>query len=137
MYVLAPRRMASRSRRLGDDLPGANLTPSQVIAIRAGLPSGALAPGCSFWDVFTGNYSTCSQKPVLFAQEQAQIQSVADNAVKFYGADSPTAIAAQQMADSQKAQAYNDVYTIAASVENSNIDQSPITGIANSIFNPN
>jgi hypothetical protein len=53
-------------------------------------------PNRSWWDWLTG-------QPTLTAAGQAQIQSVADNAAKYYGADSVTAQVAQQMANQQKA----------------------------------
>jgi hypothetical protein len=50
----------------------------------------------------------------MIAQEQSQIQNVADRAKFYYGADSNTAQVAQSFADQQKALAPGDVATITA-----------------------
>lgn len=65
-----------------------------------------------FSQYFSGNLFACLQKPSLVTQEQMQIQSVADNAKKYYGADSTTAAVAQQAADAQKQYAVSDVNDI-------------------------
>jgi hypothetical protein len=53
------------------------------------------------------------QKDSLTADEQAQIQTVSDNAAQYYGADSDTALIADRTAQAQADNAVGDVNTIA------------------------
>lgn len=65
-----------------------------------------------FGQFLAGNYLLCRQRAGLIAQGQAEIQSVADNAAKYYGADSVTAQVTQVAADANKAAVPQDVDAI-------------------------
>jgi hypothetical protein len=77
----------------------------------------------TFSQIFAGNFLLCRQKPDLAAAEQAQIQSVADNAGIYYGFDSVVSQVAQASADVQQAYATSDTTQI------TNDNASTCTGI--------
>lgn len=84
-------------------------TPGQIASVAASVPGGSIPSVndvCSTWDFFfnPGTWKSCAD-----AVNQAQIQSVANNAVYFYGANSPSAITAQQVAAQQEAMVPQDV----------------------------
>src|SRR6267378_6193679 len=77
------------------------------------MPTQGYCEGTNYFSqYFSGNLFACLQKPSLVQQEQMQIQSVADNVKKYYGADSVSAAVAQQAADAQKTYAVSDVNDI-------------------------
>ena len=125
MYLSTSRRRRGGLGKLGSQAMPLSLAQAQ--------PN---APNCPWWLWFTGNYLTCTQQPQLVTENNAQIQSVADAAAQYYGVDSPAAIAAQQMANQQMANTPTDVATITTAVENSQVDQSPLTYVGNMLLNP-
>jgi len=138
-YSRAGRRRARALRGLGMDvLPVSLLMPfsSWLTGSSSPAPASSPAPDCPWWLWLEGNYLACTQQPDLMAAEQAQIQSVADNAAKYYGADSYTAQVAQQAANQQIAGTASDVAAVTTDVMNSQVDQSPITWLGNYALNP-
>ena len=113
MYVTIPKR-----RRLGDDYnplvaETSGLDPLSAF-VAANRPTDPLA-ACSWWDELWGDVSC--MRPSAISAGQAQIQAVADNAAKYYGAGSPAAIATQKAADAQKAMVPSDVGAIISSYQ--------------------
>lgn len=91
-------------------LPGMDV--ASWFATRAAAPPAP--PTCSWlgetFDFFTDSsaWQACQN-----AKAQAQVQSVAANAARYYGPDSVTAQVAQQAADQQAAQSASDIANIA------------------------
>lgn len=122
-----------RSRGMGSVLP-------LSLAQAASSPDQAAAPAtpnCPWWYIFTGNYLACMQQPQLQADMNAQIQTVADNAAKYYGPDSTTAAVARAAVAAQIAQTPYDVAAVTSQIENSQVGQSPVTWAGNALLNPN
>ena len=137
MYVSLAHPQPSRRRRraLGDSLPAPQLVGPQILpslvnifsppppapgSTDTGLSTPSLLwnwitnganigdPNCSFWDI------ACASKSAMIKAGQAEIQTVPDNAVQYYGAGSPAAVVAQTVATQQEAQVPNDVATMLA-----------------------
>jgi hypothetical protein len=90
--------------------------------------STAPNPACNasvFSQLVSGNLIVCSStfQSAQVESEQAQIQSVADNAAQNYGDDSVVANITQSAADQQEAQASSDVTAIDNAIAASNVDQ--------------
>jgi len=75
--------------------------------------------------VFSGNAIVCNQtfQDILADDEVSQIQSVVDNAVQNYGADSSTVQVAQTAASQQEAQAASDVANVTDAISSSTVGQ--------------
>ena len=99
--------VVSKQRR-----PGLGRLGSQAIPLSmATVPYSATlvdTTGC-VWDYLWGksSFDAC-----LTAANQNQIQTVANNAAQYYGANSPTTQVAQAIATQQEAQVPSDVQTI-------------------------
>lgn len=80
-------------------------------------------PKCGILDQILGNAIVCSDtfQDSITKSGQAQIQTVADNADKYYGPDSATAQVAHQVAQSEEAQVPGDTTAIVEAVENSSL----------------
>ena len=94
------------------------------------------APNCPWWMWFEGNYLTCIQQPGLMTEQNAQIQTVPYNAAQA-GYPANVVATAQAAADAQMANTPADVANVTQAIENSQVDQSPITYFGNELLNPN
>lgn len=127
MYLSA----VSRRRRGLRGLSG-QAFPLSLAMVQPSAP----APNCPWWLWLTGNYLACTQQPQLIADANAQIQSVPLNA-QAYGYAPNVVQVAQDVAAQQMVNTPADVTGATATVENSQVSQSPLTAFGNWALNPN